>query len=154
MRPQDAGAVEALDEALSRRRSRARLEPFELYLVASPDAPAVARAAVSAWVGAAISPAMLVDLLLLISELVTNSVLHGHTADADAITVRADILDEVLRIEVGDGGTDGEVARRAPDLARGGGFGLNLVARVSRRWGVDRDAGTRVWAEMAFSPAA
>jgi len=34
--------------------------------------------------------------------------------------------------------------RRAPDLQRGGGFGLNAVEILSRRWGVHRDVGTRV----------
>jgi anti-sigma regulatory factor (Ser/Thr protein kinase) len=153
MRPQDGGPAVVPEQASLDRTARAGLEPFELYLDAEPDAGAAARAAVSAWIGAAVSPAMRVDLLLLISELVTNSVRHAHAPAASAISVRARIRGDVLRVEVGDGGTGGAIARRAPNLGNGGGFGLNVVELVSQRWGVDRARGTRVWAEMAFSPA-
>jgi hypothetical protein len=33
------------------------------------------------------------------------------------------------------------------------GFGLNVVEALSQRWGVDRDAGPRVWAELAIPRA-
>jgi hypothetical protein len=41
----------------------------------------------------------------------------------------------------------------APDLKRGGGFGLNLVHALSRGWGVRRGAVgvTRVWAELPIA---
>jgi hypothetical protein len=55
-----------------------------------------------------------------------------------------------MRLEVEDGGIAGSVTPRAPDLEHGGGFGLQVVETLSRRWGVNRDAGTRVWAELAF----
>jgi hypothetical protein len=58
---------------------------------------------------------------------------------------------DVVLLQVTDCGTSGAVARRPPDLHGGGGFGLNVVEVVSRRWGVDRDAGTRVWAELAVA---
>jgi hypothetical protein len=58
-----------------------------------------------------------------------------------------------VRLEVEDDGRTGSIARRVPDLQKGGGFGLNVVERLSARWGVDRDAGTRVWAEIAFAAA-
>jgi anti-sigma regulatory factor (Ser/Thr protein kinase) len=154
MRPQDAGPAECPEQASRHRSECAGLEPFELYLVAEPDAAAAARSAVGAWIEGAISPPMRIDLLLLISELVTNSVRHADAPAAAAISVRARVRGEVLCVEVGDGGTSGAVARRAPDVGNGGGFGLNVVDLVSQRWGVDRDGGTRVWAEMAFSAAA
>jgi anti-sigma regulatory factor (Ser/Thr protein kinase) len=153
MRPRNGGSAECPEEASRHLGMCARLEPFELHLVAEPDAPAAARSAVSAWIGAAISPAMHVDLLLLISELVTNSVRHAGAPAAGAISVRARVRGDVLRVEVGDCGTNGAIARRAPDLRDGGGFGLNVVDLVSQRWGVDRGVGTRVWAEMAFTAA-
>jgi anti-sigma regulatory factor (Ser/Thr protein kinase) len=87
---------------------------------------------------------------LLISELVANSVRHAD-APADAVIhVRAHVRADVLRLDVGDRGSSGSIARRAPDLQRGGGFGLNLVEALSRRWGVNRAAGTHVWAELAL----
>jgi signal transduction histidine kinase len=97
---------------------------------------------------------MLADALLLVSELVGNSIRHAD-APADAvISVRAHVRADVLCLEVQDRGRTGSIARRAPDLQHGGGFGLNLVDAVSRRWGVNRDVGTRVWAEIAFPAAA
>jgi serine/threonine-protein kinase RsbW len=122
---------------------------FEVALPSVPDAPAAARVAVSAWMAGRVSEAVLVDALLLVSELVANSVRHAE-APADAvIRVRAQFRPDVLRLEVTDHGIRGSIARRAPDLERGGGFGLNVVETLSRWWGVHRDAGTHVWVELA-----
>jgi anti-sigma regulatory factor (Ser/Thr protein kinase) len=120
---------------------------FEVSLPSVPDAPAAARLAVSAWMAGHVSETMLVDAQLLVVELVTNSVRHAD-APADAV-----ISVDVVRLEVDDDGRTGSIARRPPDLQKGGGFGLNVVERLSARWGVNRDAGTRVWAEIAFPPA-
>jgi hypothetical protein len=73
--------------------------------------------------------------------------MRATAVDAAAISVRARVGGDVLGVEVGDG------ERRAPDLADGGAFGLNVAERLSWPWGVDRDVGTRVWAEVAFSRA-
>jgi anti-sigma regulatory factor (Ser/Thr protein kinase) len=153
MRPPDAGPAESTDGELPPRGTPGSLDPFELHLVATPDAAAAARAAVSAWIGAAVSSTARIDLLLLISELVTNSVRHADAVGDAPISVRAEVQGDTLRLEVGDGGSRGAIAPRAPDMRGGGGFGLNVVDFVSRRWGVDRDVGTLVWAELAFQQA-
>jgi serine/threonine-protein kinase RsbW len=131
--------------------SRALLDPFEVTLALGLDAPAAARAAVTQWMAGHVSRAMLVDAQLLVSELVGNSVRHADAAGDPVVSVRGHIRADILVLEVHDRGTGGSIARRAPDLQRGGGFGLNLVEALSRRWGVDRDAGTRVWVELAFA---
>jgi anti-sigma regulatory factor (Ser/Thr protein kinase) len=126
---------------------------FEVTVPSDLGAPAAARVAISAWMAGHVSETMLTDAELLVVELVTNSVRHAD-APADAVvTVRARISD-VVRLEVEDDGRTGSIARRAPDLEKGGGFGLNVVERLSARWGVNRAAGTRVWAEIAFPAAA
>jgi anti-sigma regulatory factor (Ser/Thr protein kinase) len=127
--------------------------PFEVTLAAALDAPAAARAAVCAWMAGHVSETMLADAQLLVVELVANSVRHGNAPPDAVVRVRAQIGADVVLLEVEDRGTAGSVARRAPDLEHGGGFGLQVVEALSRRWGVNRDAGTRVWAELAF-PAA
>ena len=128
--------------------------PFEVTLPAALDAPAAARVAVGAWMAGHVTETMLADAQLLVVELVANSVRHAD-APADAVvSVRAQVAADVLRLEVEDRGSSGSIARRAPDLQHGGGFGLNLVELLSRRWGVNRDVGTRVWAEIAFPAAA
>jgi serine/threonine-protein kinase RsbW len=124
--------------------------PLEVTLAAALDAPAAARAAVSAWMAGHVSQTMLADAQLLVVELVANSVRHGNAPAGAVVNVRAYVSDDVVRLEVEDRGTAGSVRRRPPDLEDGGGFGLQIVEAVSRRWGVNRDAGTRVWAELAF----
>jgi two-component sensor histidine kinase len=127
--------------------------PLELRLAAGLNAPAAARAAVTAWLAGQLTPATLMDVELLIGELVANSIRHAD-APADAlVSVRVDVEADAVRLEVWDAGRGGSIARREPDLQYGGGFGLNLVEELSRRWGVSRDSGTQVWAELAFREA-
>jgi anti-sigma regulatory factor (Ser/Thr protein kinase) len=133
---------------------RGLIGPFEVRLAPAVTAPAAARVAVGAWMAGHVTETMLADIQLIVGELVANSVRHAD-APADAVvSVRAQVAANVLRLEVEDGGSSGSVSQRAPDLEHGGGFGLNVVAILSRRWGVHRDAGTRVWAEIAFPAAA
>jgi serine/threonine-protein kinase RsbW len=156
MRPQQTAPRQPTLEASPPGASPSDLVgPFEVTLAAARDAPAAARAAVSAWMAGHVSETMLADAQLLVAELVANSVRHAD-APADAgVSVRAHVRADVLCLEVEDRGSTGSIARRAPDLQHGGGFGLNLVEMLSAQWGVNvnRDAGTRVWAELAF-PAA
>jgi len=154
MRPRQMPGPPPTREAWPRDALRGPVGPFEVTLAAGPGAPLAARAAVRAWMAGRVGEKMLADALLLVSELVGNSIRHAD-APADAvISVRAHVRADVLCLEVQDRGRTGSIARRAPDLQHGGGFGLNLVDAVSRRWGVNRDLGTRVWAEIAFPAAA
>ena len=70
----------------------------------------------------------------------------------DEIAVRAELVNGTVRIEVSDPGRDGSVEVRQPG-ARGGGYGLFLVDRLTNRWGVDRHDGTTVWAELSAGPS-
>jgi serine/threonine-protein kinase RsbW len=127
--------------------------PFEVTLAAALDAPAAARAAVRAWMAGHVGETLLADAELLVGELVANSVRHADAPDDAVVNIRGHLRADGLRLEVVDGGRSGSISPRTPDLEYGGGFGLHLVELLSRRWGVDRDAGTRVWAELAFSAA-
>jgi anti-sigma regulatory factor (Ser/Thr protein kinase) len=151
MQPHHVGALESMHAAPQKGAGPVGLVPFELDIAATPGAPAAARAAVSDWIGHHVTDAMLVDLRLLIGELVANSVLHADAPANAVVSVRAEVCADAVHIEVGDSGTGGAVVVRAPDFTDGGGFGLNVVDVLSRRWGVNRDMGTRVWAELAFA---
>jgi anti-sigma regulatory factor (Ser/Thr protein kinase) len=124
---------------------------LQLSLAATPAAPATARAAVSVWLAEAPRDGLPVDAArLLVSELVTNSVRHARIDAEQSLRLRGSLRGTTLRLEIWDGGTQGIVTPRSPrredDI---GGFGLDLVARLSRAWGVDRDAqGTTVWLEL------
>jgi serine/threonine-protein kinase RsbW len=125
---------------------------LEVSLKPTATAPAQARAAVSEWCGQATGVGVPVDaVLLLVSELVTNSVRHARIDDEDPLRLRGWLSTTTLRLELWDGGTEGTITRRPPRREDNvGGFGLDLVARLSRAWGVDRDAtGTTVRLELA-----
>lgn len=86
---------------------------------------------------------------LLVSELVTNAVVHAPPA---SIAVRVDTSDERLRIEVNDVGTSFQDASLDnEDLLRPGQRGLFLVDAASDAWGIDNATGTTVWFELAFA---
>ena len=125
---------------------------LDLSLAPTVAAPAQARAAVSEWCRQATGVGLPIDTaLLLVSELVTNSVRHARIDDEHPLRLSVRLSETTLRLQLWDGGTQGTVTPRSPrrddDI---GGFGLDLVARLSRAWGVDRDAhGTTVWLELA-----
>ena len=154
MRPDQSAPPQPAPGVLRAATWLALADPLEVMLAAGLDAPAAARAAVTDWMAGHMGGAMLTDAQLLVSELVANSVRHSGAAADAVLAVRAHVSADVLVLEVHDQGTGGSIRRRAPDMQAGGGFGLNVVETLSRRWGVNRDAGTRVWVELAFAPTA
>ncbi len=87
------------------------------------------------------------DVLLVVSELVTNACLHAEGPDELYITCEK----KVIRLEVADRGA-GQPAPRTPHRAgRPGGHGMFIVQRLCLDWGVVRTPGVpgkRVWAEL------
>ena len=83
-------------------------------------------------------------LVLLVSEVVTNAVLHARS------DIRLDVQPaaELVRVEVHDGGSGFKPASKPEPRGADGGFGLFLVERMASRWGVDSRDGTRVWFEL------
>lgn len=84
------------------------------------------------------------DASLLVSELVTNAVLHARTP----IRVNVDVEGCQVRVEVED---SSQVLPQPRDTARDveSGRGLELVARIARAWGAERRRdGKIVWFEL------
>jgi anti-sigma regulatory factor (Ser/Thr protein kinase) len=115
----------------------------------TPAAPAQARGYLRAVLGDGIS---LDDAILLVSELVTNSVRHSASGAGGTITVS--VLEDAggrVRVEVADqGGATWPAPRRPPDDIIGdlqdSGRGLFLVDRLSAAWGhFRRGARTTTW---------
>jgi anti-sigma regulatory factor (Ser/Thr protein kinase) len=148
MRPQHVAPPEPLRGAGSGDAFPGGL--FEMTLAGGPHAAAIVRAAVAGWMTGHVDETTVVDTQLLLGELVANCARHADTRDDDVVHVRVGIRGDTLRVDVQDGGSTGSIALRPPDLQHGGGFGLNVVDALSRRWGVARDAGTRVWAEIGI----
>jgi len=86
------------------------------------------------------------DLRLVISELVTNSVLHAGLKTGDPIGLTVDVSAERVRVEVVDWGTR---APRPMEPVDEHGRGLAIVQQVADRWGTgwNSEAGV-VWAEL------
>ena len=81
---------------------------------------------------------------LLTSELVTNAILHAHSAVELSLTLATDRI----RIEVRDDG-DGEPARRELAVEATSGRGLALVDLLATDWGViGHGLGKSVWFEL------
>ena len=92
------------------------------------------------------------DVRLVVSELVTNSCLHVRAPVDRTVRLTAGFVAGQIRLEVRDEGRHGAVLRRTPEGV--GGFGLNLVAAIAERWGVDHADGTLVWCELPAARAA
>jgi anti-sigma regulatory factor (Ser/Thr protein kinase) len=120
---------------------------YEVDLVRDPDSAAEARRALGE-VSDHLSPRRLEDARLLVSELVTNAILHAGLDDDDVIKLVVVTGESALRIEVCDPGPGFELRQPGPDPAQPTGWGLYLVRELSDRWGVERDPETRVWFEL------
>ena len=86
------------------------------------------------------------DLSLVVSELVTNAVIHGR----GAITLSIRVDGDGVYGEVVDEGAGFEWDVRERGRCRGdlNGRGLMIVAALSRRWGI-QEGTTHVWFELA-----
>jgi anti-sigma regulatory factor (Ser/Thr protein kinase) len=115
---------------------------FSFQFPPAEDAPAQARAALGVF-DQILSPDVLEDLQLVVSELVTNSVKFGPRRP---ITLALAIAESgIVEGEVIDQG-DGERAKveMTVEPTIDGGWGLHLVDQVAVKWGV-REGSTHVW---------
>lgn len=120
----------------------------ELLLPSPTDSPARARSFARAHGCTEHAAQVLDDALLLISELITNSVLHG----GPPILLAIECDGEGLRVRVRDGSTTLPQARNALSGDEGG-RGLTLVDLLTDTWGVDpvedeHGIGKAVWFEL------
>ncbi len=94
-------------------------------------APREARIAIARFLSKAQLSQLTDDAQLLASELVTNAVRHA----TGPIDVRAYVRDGFLRLEVGDSCVDRAPEKRQADPDDEGGRGMELVDKLSARWG-------------------
>jgi serine/threonine-protein kinase RsbW len=89
------------------------------------------------------------DFELVLTEVVSNAVRHGGTGGEIKVAVAP--APGYLRVEVTDDGPGLVPRPGAIGSEENGGFGLFIVERLSRRWGVAREnLQTRVWFEFEY----
>ena len=121
---------------------------FAFQLNGGPEAGVAARRAVVAG-DDDLPVAVQEDVLLLVTELVSNAVRHAGVGPDETVHVEVRRWSQRVRVEVVDPGTD---FRRIPPRSSTddpGGWGLVLVDRIAARWGVGRGSSrTCVWFEL------
>ena len=95
------------------------------------------------------------DVLLLVSELVSNAVLHAGAGPERPLQVQLLRGPRWLVVTVSDEGPGfawhPDAAERPEGRNGSGGWGLFLVDQIADRWGVECTAsGSRVWFEIAY----
>jgi anti-sigma regulatory factor (Ser/Thr protein kinase) len=108
-----------------------------------PGAVATARRFVGAVLGDQLDEARLHDLEVVVSEVVTNGVMHAATTMELIVEMQGD----VAHVELLDHAPGDPAIRRA--TGADGGFGLRIVEAMARRWGVRHDVGAKaVWFDI------
>ena len=115
-------------------------------LAAQPASVSAARRFVRTTLGPSAPPALVEDAALVVTELVSNAVLHA--GGPVTLSVEATPDTSTVRLEVADSSPVPPVLREYGTSASTG-RGLTLVARLATRWGVEpAGAGKRVWVEL------
>jgi anti-sigma regulatory factor (Ser/Thr protein kinase) len=88
------------------------------------------------------------DILLVVSELVSNAVRHG----VGPVELQLTVGPELVHIEVSDQGPSRPPPARWPAATSQNGRGLLIVDAIASAWGVTtHDPGKTVWADVALS---
>jgi anti-sigma regulatory factor (Ser/Thr protein kinase) len=95
-----------------------------------------------------VSPAI-GDATLVVSELLTNAILHARPLPGARVLVAWALRERSLEVAVSDGGSTTRPRTAQPSLSSIGGRGLAIVEHLSSRWGVlPHDFGLTVWAVL------
>jgi anti-sigma regulatory factor (Ser/Thr protein kinase) len=122
-----------------------QVERHEIGLPLVPESTTKARHWVETKLGARLSEQKLYDARLVVSELVTNAVLHSH---GRSMKLELSEGDDSVEIAVRDDGS-GTPQRQEPAAAMPSGRGLLIVDKLSEDWGaVSQPSGKVVWARL------
>lgn len=126
---------------------------IEMRLDATPDAAGRVRAAVTTALDRSLPREVVENVLMVATELVSNSVMHAGLGPGEQIAFRLR-AERRIRVEVEDAGRGfGEDGPRLVDPGSDpGGRGLLIVSLLSEDWGVEEDGTVVVWAELAREP--
>ena len=114
-----------------------------LHLAGHPESAGKARKFITDFCSASeLAPEVCETAALLVSELVTNAIIHGRTA----ATIEAHRPGSHLRVTVHDTNPNLPPVGGQPSLSRESGRGLQIVSLLADDWGVEStDGGKAVW---------
>jgi anti-sigma regulatory factor (Ser/Thr protein kinase) len=113
-----------------------------------PEGPAKARRIIAEELASRVPASVLDDVKLMVSELVTNGIVHG-SAEAAAPVMLDLLVNGNVRCRVLDHGQGFAGGRRSEGP---GGWGLQVVEQLSDRWGMQYSSQqTEVWFERHCS---
>ena len=125
-------------------------ERIAFELAATPEAGSAARRALLAGNGA-LPSSVRDDVLLLLTELVTNAVRHADAGHDRMVRVELRRCSRRVRVAVRDEGAGFALQATRFRRDESGGWGLFLVDRIADRWAVVPTAtGTCVWFEIRY----
>lgn len=112
-------------------------------------APRVRKALVEDLVARGVSGDVVDEAEIVVSELVANAIRHARPLVDGTVRVHWKVKNNVVEVEVSDGG-GATVPRPAPPAAWApGGRGLRIVRSLAHEWGVvDEPSGRTVWASI------
>ena len=119
-----------------------------VHLPCAPASVAFARRALSDDLRAAgVFDHAVGDAVLVVSELVSNAILHAYPLPGERVKVAWVVDGGWLEVAVSDGGSATMPQAGRPTIASVSGRGLAIVAHISQTWGVRTDdVGLTVWA--------
>lgn len=115
---------------------------------AAPDVPGHARALVRRL---GLDDDMRSTIELIVSELVTNAVVHGDGGRGAPLLVALRREGACVHGRVCSKGDTFEWTRQEKDIYEPGGLGLQLVDTIARDWGIERNGCSCVWFEYPES---
>jgi len=122
-----------------------------VHLPCAPASVAVARRALSAELRAAgVSDYAVRDAALVVSELLSNAILHAYPLPGERLQVTWSVDGSSVEVAVSDGGSATMPQVGHPSASAVNGRGLAIVAHLCQTWGVRTDeVGLTVWAILS-----